>query len=447
MPGKYLCSVEARIEAWQAWLYERLVAYEQSGRKGLHPTLAYMQAWDAHLGHPHRRYPILHIAGTNGKGSTASFLASVLQAAGYRVGLHTSPHLHTFTERMKVNGAPPPAEWVDSFLRHHRSPIEDLQLSFFEATVGMSFAWFAEAQVDIAVVEVGLGGRWDATNVVEPILAVITPIGEDHKEILGPTLTAIAGEKAGILKAGRPVVIAPGQPPEVQETFQAVAAARAVPLLWAPEGAFQAEGWREASDRYYRTFRATEEGHLYACPLTGDYQVSNLSTVRTAIDWLCANGWRISEAAFAQGIRTVTESTGLRGRAEWLRHEDVWYLLDIAHNPPAFTALRQLLRNTPVPLEGLIIGFSREKDIASALKALGGWEGAVFFTQASIARAFPAQNLQALAQPLGYTGEAYPSVTAALQAAQQQCRSVLITGSAFVVAEALGAISLAASQK
>lgn len=436
--------MEARIEAWQEWLYSRLVAYEQSGRKGLHPTLQYMQAWDALLEHPHRRYPILHIAGTNGKGSTASFLASILQAAGYRVGLHTSPHLHTFTERMKVNGAPPPAEWVDAFLRRYRASIEALQLSFFEATVGMSLAWFAEAQVDIAVVEVGLGGRWDATNIVEPLLAVITPIGEDHKEILGPTLSAIAGEKAGILKAGRPAVIAPGQPPEAEETFRAVAATRKVPLLWALPEAFHAAGWIETPTRYYRSFRTTESEALYACPLTGDYQTHNLSTVLTAVAWLREAGWNVSEAAFASGVREVTERTGLRGRAEWLYHEGVWYLLDVAHNPPAFVALKQLLRNAPLPLQGLVVGFSREKEIVQALEALGGWEGPVFFTQADTARALPASDLMTLAKHLGYTGKAYPSVDEALRAAQQQCASVLVTGSAFVVAEALRAIPLAA---
>lgn len=188
--------MDPRIAAWEEWLLSRLVAYEQSGRKGLHPTLSYMQAWDEALEHPHRRYPIIHIAGTNGKGSTASFLAAVLQAAGYRVGLHTSPHLHTFTERMRVNEQLPPADWVDAFLQKYHPTIEALNLSFFEATVGMSFARFAEAAVDIAVVEVGLGGRWDATNVLSPHLCVITAIGEDHKEILGPTIADIAREKA-----------------------------------------------------------------------------------------------------------------------------------------------------------------------------------------------------------------------------------------------------------
>jgi dihydrofolate synthase / folylpolyglutamate synthase len=193
------------LQAWQAWLYQRLTAYELSGRKGLHPTLSFMQKWDARLGYPHRAYPIIHIAGTNGKGSTAAFLASILQWAGYRVGYHTSPHFFAFTERMRVNGEEPPESWVDAFLSQHADFAAHENLSFFEVTVGMSFAWFREAQVDIAVVEVGLGGRWDATNVIEsPVVSVITPIDWDHVEILGPTLRHIASEKAGIIKPTGP---------------------------------------------------------------------------------------------------------------------------------------------------------------------------------------------------------------------------------------------------
>ncbi|MCS6790944.1 MAG: Mur ligase family protein, partial [Bacteroidia bacterium] len=235
--------MEESLQHWQNWLYARLEAYERSGRKALHPTLSYMQAWDDRLGYPHRQYPILHIAGTNGKGSTSALLASVLMAAGYKVGLHTSPHLWHFTERMRVQGREPSPTWIDSFLKTWHKEIEALQLSFFEATVGMSLAYFAEEKVDIAVVEVGLGGTWDATNIVSPELAVITPIGLDHVEILGPTLTHIAKEKAGIIKPNCPVVVAPTQPPEALRVFETVAKEKTASLYQADPYLLQPGAW------------------------------------------------------------------------------------------------------------------------------------------------------------------------------------------------------------
>ncbi|MCX7980733.1 MAG: bifunctional folylpolyglutamate synthase/dihydrofolate synthase [Bacteroidia bacterium] len=432
--------MEDRLRYWTEWLYGRLKAYEQSGRKGLNPTLAYMQAWDERLGYPHRKYPIIHVAGTNGKGSTAAFLASILQAAGYKVGLHTSPHLWRFTERMLVNGQEPSIGWIDAFLRRWQAEIEALQLSFFEATVGMSLQWFADAQVDIAVVEVGLGGRWDATNIVQPLISVITPIGWDHVEILGPTLTHIAGEKAGIIKAGRPVVVAPAQPPEALPVFQKVALEQKAPLTWAPLHV-EATDWVETPEAFYRRFHSVDTGKSFVSPLTGDYQAVNLSTVLSTLALLRAEGWAIPETALLLGIQQVTHHTRLRGRAEWKKIGKKYLLLDVAHNPHGFQALKSFLKIVPVQLEGLVIGFSREKDIRQCLEVLGGWEGLVFFTQAATPRALEASALQALAQSAGYpAGQSYPTVSEALAAALKACDTVLVTGSVFVVAEALRAV-------
>lgn len=427
------------LKYWTEWLYGRLKAYEQSGRKGLNPTLAYMQAWDERLDHPHRKYPIIHVAGTNGKGSTAAFLASILQAAGYKVGLHTSPHLWRFTERMLVNGQEPPIAWVEAFLQRWQAEIEALQLSFFEATVGMSLQWFADAQVDIAVVEVGLGGRWDATNIVTPLISVITPIGWDHVEILGPTLAHIAGEKAGIIKVQRPVVIAPCQPPEALPVFQKVASERKAPLTWTPLQV-EATDWVEGPDTFYRRFYAVDRGGVLFSPLTGDYQAVNLSTVLSTLSILRAEGWAIPEAALYTGIQQVTHHTRLRGRAEWKKIGNKYLLFDVAHNPHGFQALKSFLKRVPVQLEGLVIGFSREKDIRQCLEVLDGWEGPVFFTQAATPRALEASALQALAKAEGYTGQAYPTVREAVEAALAQCNTVLVAGSVFVVAEALHAV-------
>ncbi|MCX7605996.1 MAG: Mur ligase family protein [Bacteroidia bacterium] len=429
------------IAAWQDWLYTRLQAYERIGRKALHPTLTYMERWDALLGHPHRAYPIIHVAGTNGKGSTSAFLASILQAAGYKVGLHMSPHLHFFTERMRVNGKEPPSQWVDDFLSYWEKKIEELDLSFFEATVGMSFAFFREAQVDVAVVEVGLGGKWDATNIVIPELALITPIGWDHVEILGPTLTDIAYQKAGIIKEQRPVIIAPSQPEEAVHVFSEVALARQAPLYDAQSHyPIAVQGWHFLPGALRREFLSSRENQIWLSPLTGDYQASNLSTVRTAVEVLREKGWTISDRAIQTGIAQVQLHTGLRGRAEWLRVKEKWILLDVAHNPPAFAALRELLRAAPLSLQGLLLGFSQEKDILSSLKALGGWEGPVFFTQANLRRALPAEKLRDIALDLGYKGEAFSTVSAALEAALDRCESLLITGSVFIVSEALSTL-------
>ncbi|GIV26055.1 MAG: bifunctional folylpolyglutamate synthase/dihydrofolate synthase [Bacteroidia bacterium] len=434
----YFCAVT--VEAWQNWLYERLTAYERSGRKALHPTLAYMEAWDERLGHPHRRYPVLHVAGTNGKGSVSAYLASILQAAGYRVGLHTSPHLWRFTERMRVDGHDPPTEWVDAFLTRWKDTIVELNLSFFEATVGMSLAYFAEAGVDIAVVEVGLGGRWDATNVVVPEVALITPIGWDHVEILGPTLRDIAREKAGIIKKGRPVVVSPAQPPEALAVFQEEAQARQAPLHLAPDRGIRPTGWLAGEKTFYRLFSVEGQSEPLVSDLTGDYQAVNLATVLQAVEVLRDQGWRIPDEAVRAGILEAGRQAPLYGRGQWERVGETWFLFDVAHNPPGFAALRRFLEQVPVPLSALLMGFSREKDIQGALQELGGWPGPVFFAAAATPRALPAHELRRIAEPLGYHGEAFPSVEAAFHALLGAGQPALITGSVFVVAEALRAL-------
>lgn len=428
------------IESWQEWLYGRLHAYEKSGRKGLHPTLDFMRRWDERLDHPHHQYPIIHIAGTNGKGSTSALLASILQKGGYRVGLHTSPHLWRFTERMRVNGKEPPDSWVDAFLSRWQGEIEAMGLSFFEATVGMSLAYFAEAQVDIAIVEAGLGGRWDATNIITPLLSVITAIGWDHVEILGPTIAHIAREKGGIIKHGRPVVVAPQSHPEVLPVLKSIAEAASSPFYLSDGYGFSAAGWIEMPETFLRVFREEKTGQIYESELTGDYQVVNLSTVFTVIDVLRGLGWYIPESAIREGIRWVATTASLFGRGQWIRGGGKTILLEVAHNPPGFEALRQFLEKSPVPLEGLILGFSREKDIAGALRALGGWQGPVFFTQAQNPRALSPDRLRDIAAALGYKGESYPTIHSALHAAHSMCQSFLITGSVFLVAEALSAI-------
>ncbi|MEN3041223.1 MAG: folylpolyglutamate synthase/dihydrofolate synthase family protein [Bacteroidia bacterium] len=427
------------IESWQAWLYERLLAYERGHRRALHPTLDFIRRWDALLGHPHQKYPIIHIAGTNGKGSTSAYLSAILRAAGYRVGLHTSPHLWRFTERMRVNGEEPPAEWVHTFLQGWKDTIEKLGLSFFELTVGMSLAYFAEAEVDIAIVEVGLGGLWDATNIVSPLISVITPISWDHVEILGPTIEDIARQKGGIIKPGRPVVVSPQEHAVASRTLRQIAEQQTASFIQTPYDLVATE-WVHREHTFYRAFIEKRTGQRYLSDLTGDYQAVNLATVLAVVDQLQAMGWHISDIALQEGIASASKLAPLYGRGQWLLLDEHTILLDVAHNPQGLRALRRLVEKAPIRLEGLIIGFSQDKDIAGALRALGGWEGPVFFTAANNPRACSPHKLQEIAAPLGYHGHTFPTAKEALSAAMQTCQTILVTGSVFLVAEVIAAI-------
>ncbi len=427
------------LDWWQAWLYKRLSAYELGGRKALHPTLTFMQAWDAHLRYPHRAYPVIHIAGTNGKGSTAAFLASILQWAGYRVGYHTSPHFFYFTERLRVNGAEPPESWVKDFLTTHAEFIIRQNLSFFEVTVGMSLAWFREAQVDIAVVEVGLGGRWDATNVVEaPLVSVITPIDWDHVDILGPTLRHIAREKAGIIKPGCPVVVSPAQPPEALEVFHTTAEYQKAPLYMC-EAPLTPLDWVLEESYPYRQFSDPEQ--VYLSDLPGDYQGVNIRTALQTIACLREKGWSIPDEAVRKGIQHAARTAPLWGRTQWLFPEGVPLLLEVAHNPQGFSALRRLLEKAPYQPELVIVGFSSDKDYVGALRHLRGLSVRLWAVAAQNPRALPPAQIVRAAQTLGLTAiEEGPTVSDALRKALSYKKPAVITGSIFVVAEALSAL-------
>ncbi len=438
----------SRIDWWQGWLYKRLSAYEVSGRKALHPTLAFMQAWDTHLRHPHRAYPVIHIAGTNGKGSTAALLASILQWAGYRVGYHTSPHLLRFTERMRVHGEEPPESWVDDFLTAHADFIVQENLSFFEVTVGMSLAWFCEAQVDIAVVEVGLGGRWDATNIIEsPLVSVLTPIDWDHVEILGPTLRDIAREKAGIIKPGRPVVVAPAQPPEAMEVFSETAARLQAPL-YRCEKSLLPLNWVLEDGLPYRQFLSPAEQKVYLSDLPGDYQAINIQTALKVVACLRQQGWAIPEEAVEKGLQHAARTAPLWGRTQWVFPDGVPVLLEVAHNPQGFAALRQLLERAPYQPEIFIVGFSSDKDYAGALRHLRGMPLELWAVAAPNLRALAPAEIVRTAQTLGFQAKDKGSTpSSALREALSLKKPIAITGSIFVVAEVLSALRAYSHQK
>ena len=410
------------------FMYAQLPMYHRIGaaayKADLQPTLDMMDA----LGNPERKFKSIHVAGTNGKGSVSHFLASILQEAGYKVGLYTSPHLVDFRERIRINGDMIPQQAVVDFVAQHSPLITDKHLSFFEMTVGMAFDYFAREQVDIAVVEVGMGGRLDSTNVVTPLLSVITNIGLDHTQFLGDTLEKIAFEKAGIIKEGIPVVVGETQP-ETRPVFIRTAAERHAPITFA--------------DQHYHIDRIED----YTEELTGEYQKKNIATVLESVDILCKNSSLcIPQTALSRGLARVVTNTHLHGRWQTIGLDPLT-ICETAHNEPGIRAMKDKVCQMHYRQMHLVYGCVNDKDYTHILTLLNSvfasqqaplrW----YFSQPSVPRALPVADLQAAAHRLGIVGEAYPHVKEAIAAARHQAAGddlVLVTGSIFLVADALG---------
>lgn len=426
-----------------AWLYAQLPMYQRVGAAGFKKGLGNTEALAAALGHPETRFRSVHVAGTNGKGSSSHLLAAVLQSAGYKVGLYTSPHLREFTERIRVNGQELAPAYLVSWVESHRHLFDEIQPSFFEMCVALAFDYFAAEQVDVAVVEVGLGGRLDSTNIITPLVALITNISYDHQAMLGNTLPEIAGEKAGIIKPGRPVVVGQTQP-EVAAVFTAKAEQEGSPLLFAdaryavlparptPPVASHLTGqqlvdvWRDGA-----LFLANVE-----LGLLGDYQRLNLPGVLATLDELRAQGFAISEVSLRQGLREVARLTGLRGRWSILGQRPL-VVADTGHNEGGLRLVMAQLARVPHRHLHLVIGTVNDKDVTTVL-ALLPRAATYYFCQADIPRALPAAELAALAAAAGLTGRAYgpvPVAVAAARAAAGPTDVVFIGGSTFVVAE------------
>ena len=422
-----------------AYLYDQLPMFQRVGaagyKKGLGNTLVLAEA----LGHPERQFRSVHVAGTNGKGSSSHLLAAVLQAAGYKVGLYTSPHLREFTERIKVNGRELAPDYLVAWVARCRPLFEEVQPSFFEMCVALAFAYFAEQRVDVAIVEVGLGGRFDSTNIITPLVSLITNISFDHQALLGNTLPEIAGEKAGIIKPGVPVVVSQTQP-EVAPVFQREAAAHLAHLVVADQ-IYQASFTAEPSpETGLRPLTITQHGRPYLpnaeLGLPGDYQQYNLPGVLATLDELRAQGFRITEAAVRTGLRQVTALTGLRGRWSIIGRRPL-VVCDTGHNAAGLQMVVTQLRRLPHQRLHLVIGTVNDKDVAGML-ALLPTEGTFYFCAANIPRALPAAELTSMAATAGLHGQAYGSVAAALAAARAAATAddvVFIGGSTFVVAE------------
>jgi len=397
------------------WLYTQLPMYQRQGKQAFKKDLANIIAFDEYMGKPSQKFKSIHVAGTNGKGSISHFLASILQEAGYKTGLYTSPHLTDFRERIRINGQMIRKNCVINFIKRHQKFFDKHRLSFFEMTVGMAFEHFAKKQVDIAVIETGLGGRLDSTNIIRPELSIITNIGLDHTNMLGDTLAKIAEEKAGIIKPNTPVVIGRKQT-ETYSVFEHVARLKNVPLIYAED---------------FKTYQ-------YESGLKGNYQQENIRTVIATVNELQKRGWQIPESAIKAGLKKVVKNTGLRGRWDILQNKPL-IIADTAHNQDGIKAVIKQLFETPHNNLHMVLSFVNDKDLYRILP-LFPKKANYYFSKAQIPRALDEKILQQKATEHGLKGQSFPNIIQAYQAAKQAAGSddlIFVGGSTFTVAEVL----------
>lgn len=418
------------------YLYTRLPMFSRIGaaayKEDLHNTIALCGA----LGDPQSKFKSIHVAGTNGKGSVSHMLAAILQTAGYKTGLYTSPHLKDFRERIKINGEMVGQDFIIDFTARCRPLVEELEPSFFELTVAMAFEYFANQQVDIAIIETGLGGRLDSTNVILPALSVITNIGMDHMQILGDTLEKIAAEKAGIIKPRVPVVIGETQL-ATKPVFEKTAAEKESPLFFADQlRAAGAPQWEKDMLQVTVTGLQQTDKTNYQLDLAGIYQAKNLLTVLEACSQLQRQGWQLTEEHLHSALRQVKKLTGLHGRWEIIHHAPM-LVADVAHNAEGMEQLLAQVKVTPHEKLHIIIGMVKDKDIFTSLSKLPA-AATYYFTKAEIPRALPAEALQSAAARFGLKGETYSSVNTAIYAASLDAGKkdlIIICGSIFLVGE------------
>src|SRR6185437_7870837 len=397
------------------YLFNRLPMFSRTGAQAYKSDLTNILSLSNLLQHPEKKFRSVHIAGTNGKGSTSHMLAAILQRAGYKTGLYTSPHLYDFRERIRINGQMIPESFVTRFTEKLMPSIESIEPSFFEITVAMAFDWFVEQAVDIAVVEVGLGGRLDSTNIILPELSVITNISYDHMDLLGNTLQKIAYEKAGIIKPGVPVVVGEEQA-ETKEVFIQVAQLNQAPISFASRKRF-VEDWKFNGHRLEieLTDKHSNEKKNYSLDLPGIYQTKNIVTVAEAVSILNQRGFEIPESAIHTGLQNVKKITGLHGRWDIL-HEDPLLVLDVGHNEEGMKEIAKQIELTSHEELHLVIGMVKDKAIENILRHLPAGAN-YYFTKAHIPRALPEAELATKAETIGLKGKKFPNVQQALQAA------------------------------
>lgn len=404
-----------KYEEITAWMFSRLPMYQQQGGVAYKKDLSRTELFAAHLGHPENKFKSIHVGGTNGKGSTAHMLAAVLQEAGHKVGLYTSPHLKDFRERIKINGTQISENFVIDFIKENKLFLERHQLSFFEMTVGMAFSYFEKQNVDIAIIEVGLGGRLDSTNIITPEVSVITNIGMDHTQFLGETLKEIATEKAGIIKVNVPVVIG-----ETQDEIQSV---------------FSDKAKTVNADLF---FADASEHQVFPCSLLGEYQQKNIKTALQTLSVLKTKGLTVKEQHIKKGLMQVQKHTGLRGRWEILsEHPKV--ICDVAHNKEGLTLVLKQLQKESYKTLHIVLGMVRDKAVEDLVE-LFPKQAVYYFCSPALDRGMKVNKLAQIFNANGYQGQTYSSVNEALSSAKQLATPqdlIFVGGSTFVVAEVL----------
>lgn len=412
--------------------------FQNIGAGAYKEGLSNTHALDERTGHPHRSFRTIHVAGTNGKGSTAHTLAAILQSAGYRTGLYTSPHLLDFRERIRVNGEPISEDYVVRFTEENRLFFEPLYPSFFELATAMAFKYFEDEKVDVAVIEVGLGGRLDCTNIISPDLCVITNIGMDHVNLLGDTLAKIAHEKAGIIKPGVPVIIGEDCA-ETRPVFQEKADACGAPIRFASDRILVSDPTWNADGSV--TWSTKDYPNL-KCALSGYCQEKNTNTILYAVKELKKLGYTLPAKAVRSGFADVCSLTGLMGRWQTVA-ENPRIVCDTGHNSHG---IRHIVRQLEAYLAGpdagtlrIVFGMVSDKDITEVLKMLPK-SAVYYFTQASVKRAMPMEKLQQMAREAGLDGAAYASVSEAVHKAKADASPsdlIYVGGSTFIVADLL----------
>ena len=418
------------------YLFTRLPMFSRIGINAIKKDITNTVLLCGSLGNPHEKFRSVHIAGTNGKGSVSHMLAAIFQTAGFKTGLYTSPHLRDFRERIRINGEMIPTQAIVDFVKKMQPEIEELNPSFFEITVAMAFDFFARENVDIAIVEVGLGGRLDSTNIITPELSVITNISWDHMNVLGDTLEKIAYEKAGIIKQNIPVIIGESSS-DTKKIFEETALSKAAPIVFADQVRY-VSNWK-----YEKTYLSVEianlvkdEHHVYSLDLTGYYQTKNLVTVLEAVMQLRAKDWKISQTHVEKALQHVKKITGLHGRWEIISQHPM-IALDVGHNVEGIKQIVAQIELTDYKELHIIIGMVKDKEIENIL-ALLPKEASYYFTRAEIPRAVPEMELSDKGNKLGLQGNHYADVNSALQAALHQAAKedlILVCGSVFVVGE------------
>lgn len=415
------------------YLFNSTPVFEKVGAKAYKPGLQTTETLDKHFGHPHRQFKSIHVAGTNGKGSCSHTLAAILQSEGYKVGLFTSPHLVDFRERIRVNGECISEQYIIDFVEKERRFFEPLHPSFFELTTALAFKYFAEQKVDIAIIEVGLGGRLDCTNIITPILSIITNISKDHTQFLGNTLADIAGEKAGIIKPRVPVIIGEDLP-ETRPVFQQKALKENSPIIFAQdENQQEVQKAEHINGKMEYTTRTW--GKLTG-ELCGDYQAKNMNTILNAVKYLTLV--KNKGTSIKYGISHVTELTGLMGR--WQKIQDKPLVIcDTGHNVGGWQYLAPQIKAQACRQLRIVFGMVDDKDVTTVMKMLPK-DAIYYWTQATTKRAIKVEKIAELGTSLGLNGNVYPSVNKAFKAAQADAAEddfIFVGGSSYIVADFL----------